>query len=101
MTPSSSAHASKASASSSSMETSTFLHGRGTGPGVDGIIHRHSVGGIYRDDLNRWYVPYGIDASCAMPDLLAMGRALARSARVRDAGLEAYWDEPGYPPERL
>lgn len=69
--------------------------------GVDGIIHRHSDVGIYRDGLNRWYVPYGIDASLAMPDLLAMGRALARSAKVRAAGLEVYWDEPGYPAERL
>lgn len=69
--------------------------------GIDGFIYRHTAGNIYRDGLNRWFVPYGVDASKAMPDLLAMGKVLMRSERVHDAGLEVYWDEPGYPAEKL
>lgn len=41
------------------------------------------------------------DDSLGMTTLLATGKALGEAPQIKSAGLGAFWDEPGWPTERL
>lgn len=68
---------------------------------VDVVVRGNVEGGVRRDGLNRWYLGYDGDDSLGMPTLLATGKALGEAPQIKSAGLGVFWDEPGWPTERL
>lgn len=69
---------------------------------VDNLFREHVRGGeVCRDGLNRWYLGYEADDSLGLTTLLATAKGISRSKRIKDAGLEVYWKEPGWAEERL